>query len=124
MATNLKRLPVKYIRDRAKSAYDKDDHCEVCGTEEDLEFHHYYSIDLLFTKWCKTNGIKVVSTEDILACRDEFIAEHNNELYEEAVTLCNTHHKRLHKIYGQKPTLPTGPKQKRWVAKQQDKFLK
>ena len=123
MATNLKRLPVKYIRDKAKSAYVKDDNCFICGTQENLEFHHYYSVDQLFTKWCKTNGIQVITTEDILACREDFIEEHKQELYEEAVTLCNTHHKKLHKIYGIKPTLPTGPKQKRWVLKQQDKFI-
>ena len=122
--TKLKRLPVKYIRDRAKSAYVKEDHCEICGTEEDLEFHHFYSIDLLFTKWCKLTGTTIVTTEDILGCRDDFIDEHKQELYEDAVTLCNQHHTKLHSIYGQKPTLPTGPKQKRWVAKQQDKFLK
>ena len=126
MATNtkLKRLPVKYIRDRSKSAYEKDDHCAICGTEEDLEFHHYQSISLLFDKWCKKHSIKIVTTEDILEHRDTFIEEHKHELYDQAVTLCNTHHKTLHKIYGIKPTLPTGPKQKRWVARQQDKYIK
>ena len=122
--TKLKRLPVKYIRDRAKSAYQKEAYCEICGTEEELEFHHFYSVTLLFNKWCKKEGIKIVNTEDILACRDDFIEEHKHEIYEEAVTLCNPHHVKLHKIYGQKPTLPTGTKQKRWVKKQQDKLIK
>jgi hypothetical protein len=120
---DLKRLPVKYIRDRAKSAYEKDDHCFICGEESNLDFHHFYSVDQLFTKWCKQNSINIRNVEDILAHRDTFIEEHHQELYEDAITLCNSHHKKLHKIYGQKPTLPTGPKQKRWVQKQQDKFL-
>lgn len=119
----LNRLPVKWIRDRAKSAYVKDDHCFICGTQDELEFHHYYSVDQLFTKWCKTNNIVIKTNEDILACRDNFIEDHRKEMYDEAVTLCSAHHKRLHSIYGQKPTLPTGPKQKRWVQKQQDKHI-
>ena len=121
---DLKRLPVKYIRDRAKSAYEKGPNCEICGTSEKLDFHHYFSVDMLFTKWCRINKIKINSVDDILACRDDFIEEHHHEIYNETVTLCNTDHKLLHKVYGQKPLLSTGPKQKRWVQKQRDKHQK
>lgn len=107
---------MKYIRDRAKSAYTKDSECYICGVQEKLELHHYYSLDLLFTKWCKSKGIKILSDEDIIACRDEFIADHKVELYSEVVTLCKDHHQYgLHKLFGQTPLLSTADKQKRWV---------
>lgn len=121
--TNLKRLPTKYIRDRSKSAYEKQDHCYVCGCEEDLELHHLFSIDALFKIWCKLNSLVIKTTDDILGCRDQFIEEHRVEIYDEVRTLCNKHHKLLHRVYQQKPLLSTGPKQKRWLDKQRSKFI-
>ena len=34
----MNRVPVKWVRDRAKSAYTKDDCCYICGTTEDLDY--------------------------------------------------------------------------------------
>ena len=120
---DLKRLPVKYIRDRAKSAYKKGSECYVCGTTEELQFHHFYTVDLLWNKWAKCSGIEINSVEDILAHRDNFIAEHQKELYEDTVTLCwNCHNKRLHGIYGQKPPLSTAEKQRRWCDRMRRKL--
>ena len=37
----LKRLEVKYVRDGIKSRYKLKTECEICGTTEELENHHY-----------------------------------------------------------------------------------
>lgn len=122
MATN-KRLPVKWIRDRAKAAYNKDDACFVCGTNEDLELHHLHSISVLLEDWCKTKNIDVSSDEAVLAIRDQFISDHYDQIYNKVYTLCNTHHVLLHKVYGKSPANHTASKQEAWLKIQQDKFL-
>ena len=38
--TELKRDPVKYIRDKAKSRYEKASECYICGADTELDFHH------------------------------------------------------------------------------------
>ena len=119
---DLKRLPVKYIRDRAKSKYKKDSECFICGTDKELQFHHFYSFTNLWEKWIQQEGIKVHSVDDILSHRDAFIAAHIKEVYEEVVTLCKFHHMdRLHKIYGLTPLPHTAAKQKSWCEKQRQK---
>ena len=52
--TTLLRDPIKYVRDRAKSRYQKGSQCEICGATESLDFHHYYTMTPLFNKWCKS----------------------------------------------------------------------
>ena len=115
---DLKRDLVKYIRDRAKSKYDKGTECQICGSTEKLDFHHYYSLSPLLHRWVKANRLK---PEDVMDFRDRFIEEHMAELYEHAVTLCHHHHLRLHSIYGRDPGLGTAKKQMRWVGIQKDK---
>lgn len=123
--SDLKRLPVKYIRDRAKSRYTKGTECEICGTKEQLQLHHLNTIDLLWEKWARTNNIVINSVDDILAVRDDFIAAHEYELYEAVATLCKIcHNEKLHKIYGQTPGLSTAAKQRRWIDKQAAKRKK
>lgn len=119
--TDNARLAVKWIRDKAKSGYNKGNQCEICGTTEKLDFHHFYTLTPLFDKWCRVNKIKIVTDEDVLAVRDRFIAEHKVELYDETVTLCHDHHMKLHSVYGKAPTLGTASKQKTWVEKQREK---
>lgn len=118
---DLKRDPIKYIRDRAKSGYPKEDACYVCGSTENLDFHHFYSLSPLFKKWCKKEGITIKTEEDILEIRDRFISEHHAEIYEHAVTICNSMHSKLHSIYGKDPSLGTAKKQMRWIEKQKEK---
>lgn len=118
---NLTRIPIKHIRDKAKARYKKGSSCEICGTTEQLDFHHYYTLTPLFEKWCRLKKLKMETDEDVLAIREEFIAEHEKELYEDAVTLCHTHHMALHSVYGKDPTLTTAEKQKRWVQIQKEK---
>lgn len=121
MATN-KRDCIKWIRDKAKSAYQKQDHCHICGSTESLELHHFSSLTNLLEKWAKTKGYDISTDDGVVAIRDEFIAEHHNEIYKEVVTLCKKHHLLLHSVYGGKPALATAPKQARWVEKQKDKY--
>mgnify|MGYP003330641121 FL=1 len=118
---DLKRDLVKYVRDKAKSKYQKSTDCFICGSEENLDFHHFYGLTELLDIWLRKNNIIISTAEEIIAVRDTFIEEHMAELYDEAVTLCHTHHLKLHSIYGKRPKLVTALKQKRWVGKQRDK---
>ena len=118
---DLKRDLVKYVRDRAKSKYQKSTDCFICGSEENLDFHHFYGLTELLDIWLRKNNMTISTAEEIIDVRDTFIEEHMAELYDEAVTLCHTHHLKLHSIYGKRPKLVTALKQKRWVGKQRDK---
>ena len=75
----LKRDIVKYVRDRAKSRYEKDSECKICGATERLDFHHYYSMTLLLNKWLQDNDL---NPQYIQSLRDDFIEEHEPELFE------------------------------------------
>ena len=119
--SELKRDFVKYIRDKAKSAYSKGSSCEICGATEELDFHHFYSVAELVNRWLKTNKLKIESVDQAHEFRDRFISEHHAEIYEHAVTLCHTHHMKLHSIYGRNPQLITAKKQMNWVSKQREK---
>lgn len=120
----LKRDKIKYIRDKAKSKYEKGDSCRICGTNSALDFHHFYTLTILLDKWL-AEKVKIrpehYTDEYIIVWRDEFIEENWAKLYEEAVTLCHEHHLRLHSIYGKNPGLHTAEKQKRWIEIQREK---
>ena len=118
---NFKRDLVKYVRDKAKSRYQKSNNCYICGDTENLDFHHFFGLTELLERWLKKHNIVVETEEDILNIRETFIETHEKELYDEAVTLCHLHHLRLHSIYGKRPKLITAMKQKRWVEKQRVK---
>ena len=118
---NFKRDLVKYVRDKAKSRYQKSNNCYICGDTENLDFHHFFGLTELLERWLKKHNIAVETEEDILNIRETFIETHEKELYDEAVTLCHLHHLRLHSIYGKRPKLITAMKQKRWVEKQRVK---
>ena len=116
--TALKRDVVKYVRDKAKARYRKADCCEICGSTEDLDLHHFLSLTSLVRRWMQKNGY---SSEDIVEVRDQFIKEHEAELYEYVATLCRFHHQKLHSVYGKNPGLGTAKKQARWIGIQRDK---
>lgn len=118
---SFKRDPIKFVRDKAKARYKKGSECYICGSQDTLDFHHFYSLTPLFNRWLKANSITISTDEDVLAVRDQFIAEHMPELYEHAATLCHTHHMKLHSIYGKDPSLASAEKQKRWVDIQREK---
>lgn len=119
--TSNNRIPVKWVRDKAKAAYDKKDECYICGTPNDLELHHTRSITILLESWADKNRYDISTDDGILAVRDEFIAEHHKEIYEDVYTLCNKHHVMLHGIYGKKPALHTADKQATWIERQKAK---
>tara|TARA_S200002703_G_scaffold145743_2_gene140298 strand:+ start:2628 stop:2999 length:372 start_codon:yes stop_codon:yes gene_type:complete len=119
---DLKRDLVKYVRDKAKSKYKKDTQCYICGSTENLDFHHFYGLTELLETWMKENNITIETEEEILGLREQFIEEMKDEVYEQAVTLCHTHHLRLHGIYGKRPKLITAKKQQHWVNVQRDKY--
>lgn len=120
--TGMKRIPVKWIRDRAKSAYEKEGCCYICGTTEDLELHHTHSITLLLEKWIEVKKYDISTDEGIIAVRDEFIDDHRKEVYDDVYTLCNKHHVKLHGIYGKSPALGSASKQERWIELQKAKY--
>ena len=124
MAKNTnKRIAVKWVRDRAKKAYETREHCDICGTNQDLELHHTHSITILLETWAARKGYDISTDDGILAVRDEFIEEHHTELYEQVYTLCNRHHVQLHGIYGKSPSPSSVSKQQRWIELQQQKHL-
>ena len=118
----LKRDLVKYVRDKAKSKYKKDTHCYICGSTENLDFHHFYGLTELLESWMKDKDITVETEEKILELREVFIKENEDKVYKQAVTLCHMHHLRLHNIYGKRPKLLTAKKQQNWVEIQRKKY--
>ena len=118
----LKRDLVKYVRDKAKSKYKKDTHCYICGSTENLDFHHFYGLTELLESWFKENDITVKTEDEILELREIFIKENEDKVYKQAVTLCHMHHRKLHNIYGKRPKLITAQKQQNWVEIQRKKY--
>lgn len=120
--TGNNRIPVKWVRDRAKGAYEKQSSCYICGTNLDLELHHTHSITILLEMWAARNNYDISTDDGILAVRDQFIEEHKKQIYEDVYTLCNKHHVQLHSVYGKKPALITADKQTRWIELQKAKY--
>jgi hypothetical protein len=114
---------VKYVRDRAKSRYNKDKACYICGKSDNLDFHHLYGLTQLLAVWLRNNKLSPTTRDEIMILRDVFIEEHSRELFEEAITLCHSHHLQLHSIYGKNPGLHTAKKQERWVEIQKCKAI-
>ena len=77
----LKRDEIKYVRDLAKSSYQKDKKCFICGKTEELQFHHFYSLTLLWEKWKRINKIQINSVDDILIERENFKGIFYREIY-------------------------------------------
>ena len=123
--TSLKRLEVKYVRDGVKANYVKDLMCAICDSADSLELHHYSTLNRMWDKFKKDNLLpkEIKDPEEIKLYREQFYKQYWFEAVENSVTLCNTHHKLVHRVYGVEPMLSTAPKQKNWVAKQHDKWL-
>jgi hypothetical protein len=120
--TGNKRIPVKWVRDKAKAAYEKQSTCYICGTPEELELHHFSSVTLMLDAWAKSKNYNISTDEGILNVRDEFISEHHDELYNKVRTLCNKHHVALHRVFGKAPPVNSAERQQRWVDIQKNKF--
>ena len=121
--SNLRRIPIKYIRDYIKKDYKLRDECYVCKCTDKLELHHMYSISQLFEGWCSKNKITEVESVDAIKelrvkfYNDEIERLSNDNLY----TLCKTHHERLHNIYGQRYSNHMSPKIIKWLELQREK---
>ena len=93
---NFKRDLVKYVRDKAKSQYNKSSNCFICDSTEQLDFHHYHGLTELLETLIKKKKLIIKNEQEILEIREAFIDEHQKELYEDTVTLCHSHHMKLH----------------------------
>ena len=122
MASNTgnKRIAIKHVRDGIKAKYPEKIECAICGgkADQDLEGHHYATLSLVFEKYCRDNNITVKTDEDVLNMRSKFYEDNWFEVVDDMVTLCATHHKALHRVYGKQPPLATANKQKNWVERQ------
>lgn len=116
------RISIKWVRDKAKAAYEKKDTCYICGTKHDLELHHLHSLTLLLNGWAAKKHYDITTDDGIIAVRDEFISEHHREIYDEVFTLCSKHHILLHGVYGKSPSLSSATKQYSWIEKQKAKL--
>ena len=123
MMNQLKRFPIKYIRDFIKKDYKLRDECFICGSKDKLELHHLLSISELFNKWCIKNKINAIDDVDyIKKLRIEFANDCEEELsHKHLFTLCSAHHKQLHSIYGQTYSNHLAPKIKNWLEIQKAK---
>lgn len=123
MAANTKKRDiVKYVRDGIKQNYKKQECCAICSASNDLELHHYHSVKLVVDQFITANNLPQPETEDeCVSIREEIYKERWYELVDDTVTLCQGHHKELHRIYGVAPLLNTADAQRNWVQKQHDK---
>lgn len=120
----MSRLPIKVIRDYIKKDYKAKDCCYICGVKDKLELHHLYSVSELFSLWCGQRKIVIqqLTEEDMFKLRIDFAVDCEKELANEhLVTLCNSHHKRLHMIYGQTYKNSMAPKIRSWLEIQREK---
>lgn len=121
--TNLRRIPIKYIRDYIKKDYKLKDECYICKCTNSLELHHMYSISQLFETWCVKNNIQSVDSVDLIKdIRVRFYEDEQEKLSNiNLYTLCKTHHERLHNIYGQRYSNSMAPKIINWLTIQKEK---
>ena len=121
--SELKRFPIKYIRDFIKKDYKLRDECFICGDTNKLELHHLMSVSELFNKWCEKNKIySIPDIETIKTLREQFAEDCSDELSNKNLfTLCFNHHKQLHSIYGQRYSNHLAPKIKNWLDIQKAK---
>ena len=74
----LKRFPIKYVRDYIKKDYKIRDKCFICGSKDNLELHHLYSLSQLWEAWCREHNLKKVeSVEIIKQLRVTFAKDYN-----------------------------------------------
>ena len=121
--SQLKRFPIKYIRDYIKKDYKLKDKCYICGSKEKLELHKLFSVSQLFEQWCSENKVTEIDTvEKITSLREIFAVDCKESLdHHNLYTLCKTHHQRLLNIYGQNYSNHLVPKIKNWLEIQKDK---
>ncbi len=123
---DLKRLPVKWVRDYIKSDYKLRDCCYICGSTSTLELHHLYSVSELFNNWCSKNKIhSIESDEHIKQLRVRFAEDLAIELsHDNLYTLCKKHHVLLHTVYGQSYSNHIAPRIRNWLELKREEWQK
>lgn len=121
---DFKRLPVKYVRDGIKSKYKEKEPCFICGSLENIELHHLYSVSDLWHTWLSDNNLTVNNGEEVIALRTQFELDNQEKLSNDNLySLCKPHHQRLHQIFGKSYSTYIGEKKvKPWLFLQKDKF--
>jgi hypothetical protein len=121
--SELKRLPVKYVRDFIKKDYSYDKCCFICGSTEKLELHHVYSVSELWNNWLDAHKYSDLSVDQIMKLRVDFYNDNKEHLDSHNLyTLCKAHHQRLHNIYGARYSNWRSEKVKIWIVAQKEKF--
>ena len=67
----LKRFPIKYVRDYIKKDYKIRDKCFICGSKDNLELHHLYSLSQLWEAWCREHNLKKVESVENIKINSE-----------------------------------------------------
>lgn len=117
------RLPVKWIRDGIKSNYKEREPCFICGSEENIELHHIYSVSELWNVWLRDKRIAISCDDDVIANRAQFELDNQDKLSNDNLySLCKSHHLRLHQIYGKSYSNYMGDRVRNWLHQQRDKY--
>lgn len=121
--SGLNKNAVKIVREYIKKDYKARDCCYICGATSNLELHHLYSLSETWNKWLEKQNIRhLQSDEHVKELRVVFAQECEEQLSNKhLITLCGTHHKRLHNIYGQRYANYLVPKVKNWIEIQREK---
>lgn len=117
------RLPVKWLRDGIKSKYKVREPCFICGSDQNIELHHIYSISEVWNVWIRSKKIRITCDQDVIDNRAQFEIDNadllsNDNLY----SLCKPHHQKLHQLYGKSYSNYMGDKVRSWIHKQRDKY--
>lgn len=123
MITKAKRPQVKWVRDGMKSNYKEREPCFICGSTQNIELHHIYSVSELWNTWLREKRIEITCDDDVISNRKQFEADNeqflnNDNLY----SLCKQHHLRLHQIYGKSYSNYMGERVRTWIYKQREKY--
>lgn len=100
----------------------KTKECFVCARQESLELHHNIPLSEVVKEYLKENNIKNPTNDTVL--RDNILeaCKHNIFGKENLITLCKTHHKNLHNIFGKTYTIKVSEKVKKYLMKQKEKL--
>lgn len=121
---DFKRLPVKYVRDGIKSKYKVKEACYICGSLENIELHHLYSVSDLWNTWLTKNKLTVSNGDEVIALRSKFEEDNKDMLSNDNLfSLCKPHHQRLHQVFGKSYSTYVGEtKVLPWLTLQKNKF--
>jgi hypothetical protein len=114
---------VKIVRDGMKSKYKDKEPCYICGSVENIELHHIYSVAELWNTWVKVNKLVIEDGNHVFTIRKQFEADNIDKLSNDNLySLCKPHHAKLHQIYGKSYSNYMGERVKSWLDKQRDKY--